>query len=268
MYSIKHCPACHSTDITIKPTKLARFVAWRALDTPIDTDLDVMGLECNHCSFVGSVERFTEQEEMNLYKGYRGDEYNKIRLICEPSYDVRASFIEDSDGYYANRKIGITTILNRNVSMDSIKTVLDYGGDTGSLIPDILNHAQRFVYDISDAPTISGVLKYDKLAPDNIKTFDFLMCCHVLEHKPNPDDLLTDLKQYVNRDSWIYFEVPNNPRPHIGTFHEHINFFNIDSISALLDRNGFKVVDHYEYGFDCAIPCHKNNLCVITKLKD
>jgi SAM-dependent methyltransferase len=260
MYSINQCPACHSENIKKQPAKLARFVAWRALDNPVDTDIDVTGFECSECSFVGSADRFTAQEEINLYSGYRGDEYNRVRSICEPNYDESLSFIEDSS-YYENRKIGISRLIEKHVT--NVQTVLDYGGDTGSMIPDNLNHARRYVYDISDVPTIEGVLKYD----GSVESFDFLMCCHVLEHKPNPDELLTDIKKHVNKDSWIYFEIPNNPNPYIGVFHEHINFFNLKSFSALLERNGFSVVDHFEYGFECSIPCHKNNLCVLAKLK-
>lgn len=261
MYTINYCPACHGNNINLQPTKLARFVAWRALGNPLDTDLDVTGLKCSNCSFVGAVERFNVHEEINLYKGYRGEEYNRVRTVCEPTYNENADFIED-DAYYENRKIGITTLIEKHIT--DIKTVLDYGGDTGSIIPHNLNHAKRYVYDISEVPTVNGVLKYD----NRIKTFDFLMCCHVLEHKPNPDELLNEIKKYVDKDSWIYFEVPNNPNPYIGTFHEHINFFNIKSMTALLERNGFNVIDHYEYGFISKIPCHANNLCVLTKLKE
>jgi SAM-dependent methyltransferase len=263
MYKIDHCPACHNSDVAIQSGRLARFVAWRALGAPVDTDIVVQGLKCPACSFVGSVDRFTAAEETNLYADYRGDEYNRIRNICEPLYHKSTEFIEDQ-AYYDNRKIGITTLITRHIDIDNIGTVLDYGGDTGSMIPNNLNHAQRYVYDISDVPTVNGVIKYDGV----VKTFDFLMCCHVLEHKPNPDELLHEIKQHVDKDSWIYFEVPNNPNAYVGTFHEHINFFNPKSLAALLDRNGFEVLDHYEYGFDCEIPCHANNLCMLTKLKE
>ena len=56
MYQIKYCLACHNSNVTIQPARLARFVAWRALDTPVDTDIAVNGLKCPACSFVGSVE--------------------------------------------------------------------------------------------------------------------------------------------------------------------------------------------------------------------
>ena len=262
MYQIKYCLACHNSNVTIQPARLARFVAWRALDTPVDTDIAVNGLKCPACSFVGSVDRFTAAEETNLYANYRGEEYNRVRNICEPAYQASAEFIEDQS-YYDNRKIGITTLTKRQIDINNIGTVLDYGGDTGSMIPEYFAHAQKYVYDISNVPTVDGVLKYD----GTIKTFDFLMCCHVLEHKPNPDDVLNDIKQYIDKDSWIYIEVPNNPNAYIGTFHEHINFFNIESISALLKRNGFKIIDVFEYGFDLGIPAHKYNLCVLTKLE-
>jgi len=40
MYTIDYCLACGSTNIDIKSTKLAKFVAWRCFDTPISDDLN------------------------------------------------------------------------------------------------------------------------------------------------------------------------------------------------------------------------------------
>jgi len=262
MYAEQKCVACHSTNITTAPAKLARFVAWKALDVPVDADIEVQGMQCLDCSFVGSVDRFLPQEEHNLYNDYRGTEYTRIRTICEPEYPKITEFIEHD--YCDNRKIGISALIKKHVDVTKITNMLDYGGDTGSMIPDTLVDSNKYVYDISEVPTIPGVKKYNQYKSD--QPFNFIMCCHVLEHKPDPDDLLEDIKRFGNANTWFYFEVPNNPNPFIGTFHEHINFFNLTSLTALLERNGFRIEDHFEYGFSSAIPCHKNNLCVLAKL--
>jgi SAM-dependent methyltransferase len=262
MFQTNQCVACGNSHIYVQPTHLAKFVGWRISGNRPDGDIDISGMKCHECSFVGAVDRFTDAEETKLYQGYRGDEYNQMRSSCESEYNY-ADFIQDQQ-YYDYRKTGIVTLIDRHITAVDISTVLDYGGGDGALIPNNLLHAKRFVYDISNVPTINGVVNYD----GSIDAFDFLMCCHVLEHKSDPSDLLKKIKQYIDTDSWIYFEIPNNPNPIIGKFHEHINFFNIKSLTALLERNGFIVIDSCEYGFDSKIRAHENNLCILAKLKE
>lgn len=263
MYQIDHCIACKSKNVATQPAQLARFVAARVLSKDPGTDFPITGYQCLDCSFVGAVDRFTSQEEALLYKDYRGQEYSDLRNICEPGY-LDTINLFDSDSYYNNRKIGINYLAQKHVDISKIKTLLDYGGDTGSMIPECFDPTEKYVFDISGVTPNTGINTFD---PTTNQNFDFLMCCHVLEHKPDPDELLTEIKKLTHSDSWIYFEIPNNPNPYIGTFHEHINFFNLQSMTKLLERNGFDIVDSYQYGFECSIPCHKNNLCLLTKIK-
>lgn len=259
MYQINHCLACLSTEVELHPAHFARFIAWHTSGHPVDSDLATVGMKCTKCSFVASVDRFDQQETKNLYNNYRGKEYTRIRNICEPNYQ-ELTFGEE---YRKQRQIGIQKLLEQ-IDVDQIHTVLDYGGDNGSMIPDCVSNAKKYMFDLSSNNTLPGIQKY---TPDIEKTFDFLMCCHVLEHQSSPADLLAELKKCAHEDTLFYFEIPNNPDPYIGTFHEHINFFNIQSLTALLERHGFEIVDFYEYGFESVIPCHKNNLCVLAKLK-
>lgn len=261
MYQINHCLACLSTDIELHPAKLARFLSWRITGNDPGDDVPSIGMKCSHCSFVGSVDRFDQQENANLYTGYRGEEYTRIRNICEPEYQNISKFVDPM--YRENRQIGIQKLIKQHVDISQIHQVLDYGGDNGSMIPDCFQSAQRYVFDLSGIETLPDIKKY---TPDTKKTFDFLICGHLLEHESDPEDLLAKLKKCAHSDSWIYFELPNNPNPYVGRFHEHINFFNIRSLRILLEKNGFEIIDFYEYGFDSMISCHKNNLCVLTKL--
>lgn len=263
MYQVDHCVACKSKNILKKPAELARFVAARVLSHDPGSNFSIEGYQCLDCSFVGSVDRFDPHEENLLYKDYRGQEYNDLRNVCEPGY-LDTINLFDNDAYSNYRKIGISYLAQKHLNLDKIKNLLDYGGDTGSMIPECFDKAEKYVFDISGVTPNAGILAYEY--SQNFK-FDFLMCCHVLEHKPNPDELLTEIQKLVHNQSWIYFEIPNNPNPYIGTFHEHINFFNLESITKLLERNGFMIIDSYEYGFECSIPCHKNNLCLLTKIK-
>jgi hypothetical protein len=256
MYNVDYCVSCHSPDITKTPAYLAHFVAWRSTGNKPTGNIKNFLVKCNHCSFIGSYRRLTEEEEARLYDGYRGEAYNDMRIQCEPSYkDKMYSF--NNIEYINARKKGISTLIERNIDCAKIKTVLDYGGDTGVHIPEQFVNAKKYVYDISGVIPMEGILNFN---PETDKDcVDFLMCCHVLEHKSDLDILIKELKRHVGENSWIYIEVPNYrvAPPNDLTFHEHINFFSRKSMVALLERHGIIVVDTFR----------EDNLCVLGKLK-
>lgn len=253
MYKVNFCLACHSSDIELKQSKLARFVVWRATQDPVDDNIDNYGIVCNNCSYIGSQLRLTDKEVNNLYKNYRGDDYNELRIICEPNYKDRANSFSEEE-YTKTRAVGINKLISNNIDVSKVSSVLDFGGDTGFYIPNVFTNAKKYVYDISGVELLPGIESYN----EQVGAVDFVMCCHLLEHMSDPDVALIDIKKLVSKDSWAYFEVPNNPTPYLPTrFHEHINIFNKKSFIALLERNGFSIIDTDE----------THHLCVLTKLK-
>jgi hypothetical protein len=259
MYKISSCPCCGSSDINIENSKLARFVAWRITGIPVDSNIDIQALKCNNCTFYCTLDRFTIEEETLLYSGYRETEYNKLRVLCEPMYESRISTF-DNEQYMIDRSVGINTLISNNIpDISLIKTVLDYGGDTGSHIPKSLANSRKVVYDISGVDTVVGV---ESLQQNSTEIFDFVMCCHVLEHKSDLDSMIVDIKRFISGTSFVYFEVPNTTldvnSQSIDRFHEHINLFNKYSLPALLNKHGFSVVDLIETKF----------LCVLVKLDE
>ena len=129
--------------------------------------------------------------------------------------------------------------------------MLDFGGATGEFIPDIFSNADKYVYDISNVELVSGIKKYN----NQTKDIDIILCNHVLEHISDLQKIIEQIKKLTTNTCWGYFEVPNNPSPYIGTFHEHVNMFNKKSLTKLLTTNNFQIIDTYEY----------TNLCVLTK---
>jgi hypothetical protein len=254
LYKIDHCPACHSKNIHLSPSKLSKFVVWRITGVKVEDPVDNNGILCYSCDFLGSQLRFTEEESQRLYSDYRGDLYNAMRIECEPHYANR--LLEFSDpAYIEGRKQGLDRLIAKNIEISSVHQILDFGGDTGIFIPDYFVNSEKFVYDISGVNLLPGVQSFD---PTNFnRSIDFLMCCHVLEHSSDPDTILTEIKKFIDKNSWIYFEVPNNPYLTLPkAFHEHINIFNISSLTSLLIRNGFAIIDSYE----------SKNLSVLSKL--
>ncbi len=72
-------------------------------------------------------------------------------------------------------------------------------------------------------------------------TYDFVQCLHVLEHVGNPLSTLSRCINYARIGAIIYIEVPMELPPinEISenrfqiTFHEHFNYFCVNSICAL-----------------------------------
>jgi 2-polyprenyl-3-methyl-5-hydroxy-6-metoxy-1,4-benzoquinol methylase len=132
--------------------------------------------------------------------------------------------------------------------------ILDWGGDTGqsAVFNDGIN--ELFSYDVGKLRPLKAGIKHFDLE-SNI-TFDLITCSHVLEHVPFPIGFVADLKKYIKPDGIIYFELPLerimepaknhsieerlNSKHH---WHEHINFFSLESLRHIFKNAGFEVLN-------------------------
>lgn len=102
---------------------------------------------------------------------------------------------------------------------------------------------------------------YSEQTSPDLGTFDAINMSLVLEHIPEPATLLKTAHHQLNDDGMICVIVPNdfNPfqlvlRDHLGfepwwvAPPHHINYFNFDSLSELVERCGFEIV-HKEATF-------------------
>ena len=108
--------------------------------------------------------------------------------------------------------------------------------------PFIKNNAEIYIYDISDENTIEGTRKIT-FKEIYKKSFDLIICSHVLEHVPYPLKILKNIYKAMNENTFLYLEMPFEKIMHIKDnfelldnkkhWHEHINFFSKDSINAM-----------------------------------
>jgi hypothetical protein len=249
MHTIDHCPACNSLDIHKEDAFLSMFVAWVATGEYVWEPLPNHSIICNKCSFIGSSLRLTDKEESALYEGYRGEEYNNKRIFVEPWYrDYLNTFNQEE--YNQKRSVGINHLIEKHIDIMTINKVLDYSGNTGIHIPSKFIKAKRYISN-SNVPAIPGILKCD-INTDKM-TVDFLMCGHMLERSSDPNELIKNIKRFINNDSWLYIEVPDEK--YAGAtyqFHEHLNLWNVKSMTTFLDRHGITIVDSLEVNdFHC-----------------
>jgi hypothetical protein len=234
MKFIDYCRSCGSDVCIIRPAILAPFIVKRIFNMEPESTKSLYGipnqvnyfpcktLMCEICGFVGVNILFDNEEMGRLYLDYRDEGYNKARLKYEPNYkwdafDIRHAYVDDVSQPF----------IKENVS--DIDTLIDFGGYDGLNTPKIGN--KRFVYDICNVESKVPIT-------DTIFNCDLITCMHVLEHAPNPNEIIEEIK---GKAKYYYFEVPNENIKDKEFWHEHINCFTIDSFVDLLSRH-FKVV--------------------------
>jgi hypothetical protein len=230
MYRQTNCPCC-GTQPVLMPAYFSQFVIWRTTGTKPESNVSASLAHCKNCDFYFSPQRFDDNEIERLYQGYRNTDYNSMRQECEPNYQGELY----SSEYVNQRKEFINVLINKHTT--NLRSILDYGGDDGAYIPDV---PIKFVYDVSGVEPKAGVNKHSL---DSDSKYDLVMNCQVLEHVPNIDKLVDQLKKCTKE--YLYIEVPAYRNPPLDNMiiGEHINFFRQSSLHALLNKHNIKIID-------------------------
>jgi hypothetical protein len=268
------CLICNSRKIALLKAIVHPFIAERIWNkAPFGTEL----FYCSRCVFAFYRLRPSEAELSLLYRNYRMPEYQRARQRHEKEYTPEYNQMLGNCKLNHSRKTNLMKIIESRIDTHKIKNVLDYGGDRGQFIPDVFSRAEKYVYDISGKKAISGIKKIRKAPKTGGKKFDFIMCCHLLEHVSKPRTLIYRIKQFAHKGTVFYFEVPmdiqyapldalfcGNPRhcafsfmmkipwlyefatamyPHLKIqMHEHLNFFSEESLVRVLKLCGIEAL--------------------------
>jgi hypothetical protein len=192
---------------------VAPFIAEFVLQTPVER---CQLRQCDTCQFRFFDERFTARELARLYTGYRGAAYYRTRHRHEPWYTEKYNVALGHNPHRAAaRRAGLSAFLIESGVPGPFKSILDYGGDAGQLIPQEMA-GQSYVYDISGVPPLPGVSRVADEADLEAGGYGLVLLSHVLEHAPDPLDLLRILRRLTSEDNGlIYVEVPLE-RPWMG----------------------------------------------------
>lgn len=201
MYRIDVCPCCNNRNLSIWPALLSPFVSGYATNGSVNM---VDFASCPVCGFRFFLDRYNDDEMAKLYNNYHGEEYYKIRHSYEFYYtrvfnDAIGDAKEES-----HRKARFLQFLNRNNIMNRVSSIIDWGGDRGQMIPDII--PERYVYEISNFAPVSGAIRLTDKQEAMSRHFDMVMCCNVLEHCSDPGAMIRQLTE-LNVD-FFYLEIP------------------------------------------------------------
>jgi SAM-dependent methyltransferase len=216
-------------------------------------------IDCKLCGFKHIIPIPTEED---LEKAYHHDYYTQDK----PLYIER--YREDLDWWnvvYTQRY----KILEQHLPGNR-RRLLDIGSGPGFFL---LNGQKRGWQVKGIEPSIQAAehsrglgldvenVFFTETTAPQFGTFDAINMGEVLEHIPDPAALLSLVNQQLNANGMVYIIVPNdfNPfqivlRDHLGfkpwwvAPPHHINYFDFDSLSNLVEKYGFDVV-HKEATF-------------------
>ena len=204
---------------------------------------------CAHCSFIQTKLPFHDEDIRRLYRDYRSPTYNQERIHFEPEYAQIATAIGQDQREVSARQSALSQFLRKSMQTSDAHTILDYGGSDGRFIPDI--PGSKFVYEISNMDPLPGVTRIK--SESGLRTYCIVLFAHVTEHIPHPLNLVRKLSAYVESGGYLYIETPQDIsdaqradlqrsalRMNIG-IHEHINYYCVPAVAALLEAAGFTV---------------------------
>lgn len=291
------CLICNSSNVKSFEALTSGFITERMYS---GAEQQTKLFHCLDCGFAYYELRPAKTDMDKLYKGYRNSDYQKQRQKYDCWYNEKINFaIGNNPVEVKTRKSNLSDILEKNIEINSIKTILDFGGDKGQYIPDLSRNIQKFVYDISGARTLENIEKISDFDLLKNYSFDLIMCNHVLEHLSEPEKTIEDLKVLLNPTGYIYLELPFdspfykkkfsnlkflfnkyfkwsdifkhylNMRKGAKYFHmqEHINFFTQESIEIMLKFLGFNVISNEIRNIDCGWQ-KADFICVLAKIKN
>jgi SAM-dependent methyltransferase len=132
---------------------------------------------------------------------------------------------------------------------------------------ELLTEAQYVGVDIEKAggfgmPHDSGIVYYDgKRFPFENASFDHVICVEVMEHVPQPQALLSEIRRVLRPAGTLILTVPWSARLH-HLPHDYYRYTR-NGLTTLLQSTGFKPVEIVERGNDIAAIANKTLVLLI-----
>lgn len=276
MIEVERCVICGSTLASNRRGVVTPFLAQRIWQRkPFSVSLS----QCDECGFAFFNPRLEPPEEGRLYFGYRGPEYQRMRQSYEPWYTKKLNAEMSNPAAWDHRKRLLSALFRDRLNLGgrTFDAVLDFGGDSGELICDLVPASRRFVYEISGAAPVAGVEALRSLEECRKHSFDLILTSNVLEHVGSPRDVIAEIASLAGPQTLVFNEVPLEStsdgrsrlkrlaqagilaatRPSTalrvigpGMFnlmHEHVNYFSQRSLNRLMEVSGFNVLASGDY---------------------
>lgn len=267
MTETSNCPGCDGPITTLQDAVVSPFLATRIWEKdPFPIKL----AQCSGCGLRFFNPRLDPEEESRLYSGYREESYLKTRNSVEPWYTRNFNASITDQAFIRKRKEKVSELLRQHLTVASPK-ILDFGGAHGELVADLIPGARAYVYDVSGVEPLPGVAGCGDLMACREQNFDLILSSNVLEHLGKPKVVMDEMRSIAGPSTMLWVEVPHESpsgfslqlrrlaqhlvlavlRPQVaislarpGCFchmHEHVNFFELETLEKLLKASGWHV---------------------------
>jgi 2-polyprenyl-3-methyl-5-hydroxy-6-metoxy-1,4-benzoquinol methylase len=198
--------------------------------------------------------------------------FPKPSLEKLPSYYESADYISHTDGkrslferaYHFIKSIALRNKVKLVNTHAAKGTLLDIGAGTGDFLVVAQNDgwSTKGIEPSTKAKTIAlakGVSFAERLGDLHDNSFDVITMWHVLEHVPNLDEYLSELKRIVKQNGTIFIAVPNFKSfdaeyygKHWAAYDtpRHLWHFSKNSIQKLFGENQLQLVEVLPMKFD------------------
>lgn len=223
---------------------------------------------CEKCGFLFTANPFSEQQLADRYKNFSKFEFDSTDYILEESDDYKKrcarqfNFINATVGNTFSSILEIGAASGYNLSLYSDKEVK-------GIEPSLKNcELARRNYGVD---MFHGMFS-EYVKAEGFRKYDLIFLSHTLEHIVHPRDFISECKKHCNQ--YIFIEVPTMDYKFIeepmGMFvEEHVNYFTLESLSNLMNAEGFELQDvRYIFGLDAILPAGWPAVSTIWKLSE
>ena len=157
-------------------------------------------------------------------------------------------------------------MLNKKIKKLKNKSLLDIGAGQGTFLNNIKMHFKKCTgVDFSSDNFLKknkfnidfiSINPEDFIKKNDLKKFDIITLNNVLEHVPDPINLLKKLKLKIKKKTYLILTVPNDfsklqketnkkvlKKNYWVSPPEHLNYFNTQNFVKFSNKMGFKIVD-------------------------
>ncbi|HEX5170239.1 MAG TPA: class I SAM-dependent methyltransferase [Cyclobacteriaceae bacterium] len=230
MVEITKCPICDNQSLQLLHQAKDYTATWQVFNI----------LKCSNCELLITSPVPLENE---IERFYRSESYI--------SHTSRARNLTDQL-YLIARKFTLRHKLSLVTKYSSTGKLLDYGCGTG----DFLRLAEKkkwkaYGVEPSSTPIHNSATIVKNLSDLNIDGFDIITLWHVLEHIQNPNEVLQQLRDKINKNGTIFIAVPNFKSLDATYYKEawagydvprHLWHFSRRSMTRLLNKNNLRVI--------------------------
>ncbi len=204
--------------------------------------------ELRLCKSCGIVYAFPYPDIKEVEEYYK----NGVYFNCVSNQNNKSLIITQSIINHSRIKF-----LSSKIDFNKISKVLDIGSGNANFGYALKKNYNHINYDVVelDKSIIKNNLniirkKYQKINEINEEKYDLIILNFIVEHLTSPVNYITQTKNLLKKNGFIYIEVPNSEYNYKNSYSPHLFFWDLKSFKFFLKSLNFKIIFANTFGMD------------------